>query len=177
MVREKALAKDYKPFLICFREYIMTDNLSQAQMLSSLSVVSNFETPLTAAHQGSLSFTISWGLLKCMPIESVIPSNDPLLSPSPLAFIFPSIRAFFNELVLLIKRPKYCRFSFNIRPSSEYSELISFRMDWLDLLQSKGLSRVFSNTTVQKHQFFGAQTFLWPSSHILHNYWRNHSFD
>ena len=79
MVREKALAKDYKPFLICFREYIMTDNLSQAQMLSSLSVVSNFETPLTAAHQGSLSFTVSWSLLRLMSIESVMPSNHLIL--------------------------------------------------------------------------------------------------
>ena len=72
----------------------MTDNLSQAQVLSRLSVVSNFETPWTAAHQASLYFTISWSLLKCMSIKSVMPSNHPLLSPSPPAFIFPSISSF-----------------------------------------------------------------------------------
>ena len=69
-----------------------------------------------------------------------------LLLPS----IFPNFRGFSNESVLRIKWPKYCSFSFSISPSNEYSELISFRMDWLDLLQSKGLSRVFSNTTIQK---------------------------
>ena len=72
----------------------------------------------------------------------------------------------FNESVLRIRWPKYWSFSFNISPSNEYSGLISFRIDWLDLLQSKGLSRVFSNTTVQKHQFFSAKLSLWSKSHI-----------
>ena len=89
-------------------------------------------------------------------IESVMPSNHlilchPLLL---LSSIFPSIRVFSSESALCIRWPKYWSFSFNISPLNEYSWLISFRMDWLDLLQSKGLSRVFSNTTVQKHQFF-----------------------
>ena len=97
-------------------------------------------------------------LLKLMSIESVMPSNHlilchPLLLPS----IFPSIRVFSNESVLHIRWPKYWSFSFSISPSSEHSGLISFRMDWLISLQSKGLSRVFSNTTVQKHQFFCTQ--------------------
>ena len=74
--------------------------------------------------------------------------------------IFPSNRVFSNESVLHIRGPKYWSFSFSISPSNEHSGLISFRMDWFDLLQSKGLSRVFSNTTVQKHQFFGAQLSL-----------------
>ena len=161
MVREKALAKDYKPFLICFREYIMTDNLSQAQMLSSLSVVSNFETPWTAAHQGSLSFTISWSLLKCMPIESVIPSNDPLLSPSPLAFIFPSIRVFFSELVLLIRWPKYWSFSFSISPSNEYSGLGFFRIDWFDLLVVQGTLK----SLLQHHS--SKASILWCSAFFM----------
>ena len=89
-----------------------------------------------------------------MTIELVMPSNHLilchplLLSPS----IFPSIRIFSNESVLCIKWPNYRSFSFSISPSNEYSGLISFRMDWLDLLgQFKGLSRVFFNTTVQKH--------------------------
>ena len=72
----------------------------------------------------------------------------------------PSIRGISNESVLHIMWPKYWSFSFSISPSNEYSGLISFRMDWLDLLQSKGLSSVFSNTTVQKHQFFRAQLSL-----------------
>ena len=129
-----------------------------------LSHVQLFATPWTAAGQASLSITNSWSLLKLMSVESVMPSNHLilchplLLSPS----IFPSIRGFSNESVLHIRWPKYWSFSFSIKPYNEYSGLISFRMD----LQSKELSRVFSNTTIQKHQFFGAQT-LWCNSHIL----------
>ena len=116
-----------------------------------------FVTPWTAAHQASLSITNSQSLLKLMSIKSVIPSNRliffcPLLLPS----IFPSTRVFSNESVLRIRWPKYWSFSFNIRPSNEYSGLISFRMDWLDLLAVQGTLRVYSNTTVHNHQFFGA---------------------
>ena len=117
--------------------------------------------PWTAAHQASLSITNSRSLPKLMSIESVMPSNHlilcrPLLLPS----IFPSIRVFSNESALRNMWPKYWSFSFIVSPSSEYSGLFSFRMDWLDLLQSKGLWRVFSNTTIQKRQFFGAQLSL-----------------
>ena len=94
-----------------------------------------------------------------MSIESVMPSNHLILC-RPLLFLpsnFPSIRVFSNESALLIMWPKYWSFSFNINPSNEHPELISFRMDWLDLLAVQGLSRVVSNTTVQKHQFFGTQ--------------------
>ena len=77
-----------------------------------------------------------------------------------LSSIFPSIRVFSSVSVICIRWPKYWSFSFSISPSNEYAGLISFRMDWLDLLLSKGLSRVFSNTTVQKHQFFGAKLSL-----------------
>ena len=130
--------------------------------VQSLSRVWLFVTPWTAARQASLSITNSRSLLKLMSIELVMPSNHlilyrPLLLP---LSIFPSIRVFSNESVLHIEWPKYCSFSFNISPSNEYSGPISFRMDWLDLLASKGLSRVFSNTTVQKHQFFGTQLSL-----------------
>ena len=130
--------------------------------IQSLGHVRLFATPWTAARQASLSITNSRSLLKLMSIESVMPSNylilccPLLLLPS----IFPSIRVFSNESVLCIRWPKYWSFSFSISPSSEYSGLISFRMDWLDLLQSQGLSRVFSNTIVQKHQFFGFQLSL-----------------
>ena len=77
-----------------------------------------------------------------------------------LPSIFPSIRVFSSESVLHIRRPKYWSFMFSINPSNEYSGLISFMIDWFDSLQSKGLSRVFSNTTVQKHQFFSTQLSL-----------------
>ena len=105
--------------------------------LFSCSVVSDCVTPWTAAHQASLSFTIYRSLLKL--IESVMPSNrlilcHPLLLPS----VFPSIRVFSNKSVLRIRWPKYWSFSFNISPSSEYSGLISFRTDWLDLLAVQG---------------------------------------
>ena len=133
--------------------------ISSVQLLSHVQL---FVTPWTAAHLASLSITNSQSLLKLMSIESVMPSNHlilcrPLLLPSS---IFPSFRVFSNESVLHIRCPKYWSFSFSISPSNEYSGLISFRMDWLDLLAVKGLSRVFSNTAVQKHQFFGAQLSL-----------------
>ena len=125
-------------------------------------------TPWTAARQASLSFNISWSLLKDMSIHSVMPSNHlilccPLLLPPS---IFPSVRVVSNESVLRIRWPKHWSFNFSISPSNEYSGLISFRMDCLIFLQSKRLSRVFSNTTVQKHQFFCAQLSLWSNSHI-----------
>ena len=105
----------------------------------SLSRVQLFETPWTAACQASLSFTISWSLLKLMSIESVMASNHLILSsPSPPAFNLPSIRVFSNKSVLCIRWPDYWSFSFNISPSNEYSGLISFRMDWLDLLAVQG---------------------------------------
>ena len=124
----------------------------------SCSVVSDSATPWTAACQAFLSITNSRSLPKLMSIESVMSSSHlilchPLLLPS----IFPSIRVFSNESALHIRWWKYWSFSFNISPSNERPGLISFRTDWLQSLQSKGLGRVFSNTTVQKHQFFSAQ--------------------
>ena len=97
-------------------------------------------TPWTAACQASLSITNSWSLFKLMPIESVMPSNQLILCRLLLVLpsIFPSIRVFSNESVLHIRYPKYWSFSFNIRPSNEYSGLISSRMDWLDLLAVQG---------------------------------------
>ena len=97
-------------------------------------------TPCTTAHQASLSFTISWSLLKLMSIKSVITSNH-LILYCPLLFllsIFPSIRVFSNKSALLIRWPKYWSFSFSISPSSEYSGLISFRIDRFDLLAVQG---------------------------------------
>ena len=133
----------------------------------SHSVVFNSVTPWTAARQASLSITNSQSLLKLMFIESVMLSNHlglccPLLLPS----IFPNIRVFSKESALRITWPKYWSFNFNIRPSNEYSRLISLEWTGWISLQSKGLSRVFSNTTVQKHQFFGTQLSLQSNSHI-----------
>ena len=127
-----------------------------------------FLTQSTAAWQAFLSLTIPRSLPKFMAIALMMPSSHlvlccPLLL---LPSIFPSIRVFSNESALHIWWPKYWSFSFSISPSNEHPGLISFRMYWLDLLAVQGLSRVFSNTTVQKHQFFGTQPFLWSNSHI-----------
>ena len=110
----------------------------QFSSVQSLSRVWLFGTPWTAARQASLSITNSQSLLKLMSIESVMPSNHhilcrPLLLPSS---IFPSVRVFSTESVLCIRWPKYWSFSFSVSPSNEYSGLISFRMDWLDLLHT-----------------------------------------
>ena len=99
-------------------------------------------------------------------VGDAIQPSHPLLSPSPPAPIPPSIRVFSNESTLRMRWPKDWSFSFSIIPSKEIPGLISFRMDWWISLQSKGLSRVFSNTTVQKHQFFGAQLSSQSNSHI-----------
>ena len=140
-----------------------TVGFSSAQ---SLSRVRLFATPWAAAHQVSLSITSSRSLL--ISIESVMPSNHLILCRPLLLLpsIFPSIRVFSNESALRIRWPKDWSFSFSISPSNEHPGLISFRMDWLDLLAVHGLSRVFSNTTVQKHQFFSAQLSLQSNSHI-----------
>ena len=129
--------------------------------------------------QASLSITNSLSLPKLMSIELVMPSNHLILCHPLLLLpsIFPSIRCFSNESALPIRWPKYWSFSFNISPSSEHPGLISFRMDWLDLLAVQGLSRVFSNTTVQKHQFFGAQLSLFPTLTSIHDHWKGHSLD
>ena len=126
------------------------------------SVLQLCATPWSTACQASLSITSSQSLLKFMSIKSAMPSNHlilchPLLL---LSWIFPSIRVFSNESALRIRWPKNWSFSFNNSPSDEYSGLISFRLTGLISLKSKGLSRVFLNTTVQKHQFFGTQISL-----------------
>ena len=133
---------------------------SSVQLLSHVRL---FTTPWTAARQASLFITNSQCLLKFMSIESVIPSN-PLTLYHPLLIlpsVFPGIRVFSNESALRVRWPKYWSFNFNISSSNEHSGLVSFRMDWLDLLAVQGtLKRVFSNTTVQKHQFFCVQLSL-----------------
>ena len=138
-------------------------NIFTSELSKDVSSVQLLSCVRLFVHQASLSITNSRSSSNPMSIELVMPSNHlilchPLLLPPS---IFPSIRVFSNESALRIRWPKYWSFSFSISSSSEYSGLISFKMDWLDLLAVQGtLSRVFSNTTVQKHQFFGAQLSL-----------------
>ena len=162
---------------ISLRSPALAVQFSSVQFICS--VMSNSVIPWTAAHQASLFITNSQSLLKLMSIESVMSSNHLILCHPFLLLhsIFPSIKVFSNESVLRIMWPKYWSFSFNINPSNEYSGLNSFRMDWLDLLQSKGLSRVFFNTRVQNINSL-VLSFLYGSTLTsIHDYWKNHSFD
>ena len=155
--------------------YIMYTILWSVQFSSvqSLSHVWFFATPWTATRQFSLSITNSQSLLKLMSIESVMPSNHlilyrPLLLPSS---IFLRIRVFSSESVLRIRWPKYWSFSFNISPSNEYSGLVSFRIDWLDLLAVQGTLK----SLLQHHS--SKASILWCSAFfIVQLYWKNHSF-
>ena len=114
----------------------MTRLSSWLEVVQSLSCVQLFVTPWTAAHQVSLSFTVSWSMLRLVSIESVMPSNHLIICPPYLflSSVFPSIRVFSSESAYCVKWPKYWSFSFSISPSNEYSGLISFRIDWFDLL-------------------------------------------
>ena len=145
--------------------------------------MSDSAIPWTTARQASLSSSSSQSLLKFMPIESVMPPNHLILCCPLLLLpsIFLSIRVFAYQSALCIRRPNYWSFSFSsVLPTNEYSRLISFRFNWFDLLAVQGLSRVFSSTTIQKHQFFGTQLSLWSSSHshpYMNHDWKNYSFD
>ena len=142
---------------LCTEMQLIFVSVSSVQFssLQSLSCVQLFATPWTAACQSSLSITNSRSLLKLMSIELVMPSNHLILCHPLLLLpsVFPSIRVFSNESVLCIRWPNYWSFSFSISPSNEYLGLISFRIDWSDLL-------AVLNTIVQKHQFFGTQLSL-----------------
>ena len=152
---------------------------SSVQSVWLLGHVWLFAAPRTAAHQASLAITNFWGLLKLMSIELVMLSNHlilchPLLLPPS---IFPSIRVFSNESVIRIKWRKYWRFGFNISLSNEYSGLISFRMDWLDLLTVRGTLKSppipqFKNINSSVLSFLCS-----PTLTSLNDYWKNHSFD
>ena len=141
----------------------------QFSSVQSLSHVQLFETSWTAARQASLSITNSQSLFKVMSIKSVMPSNHLILCHPLLLLpsIFPSTRVFSSELVLRIRWPKYWSFSFSISPSNEYSGLISFRIDWLDLLAVQGNLK----SLLQQPQFKSinssiAQLSLYSNSHI-----------
>ena len=132
---------------------------SSVQLLSSAQL---FATPRTAARRAFLSFTISWSLLKLLSIELVMLSNclilcHPLLLP---LSIFPIFRVFSNESVLHIRWPKYWSFSFSISPSNEYSGLISFRIDWLDLLAVQGTLKTLLQHHISKASILWCSTFF-----------------
>ena len=140
---------------------------AQISLVQSLSRVRLFATSWTAARQASLSITNSRSLLRLMSIGSVMPSNHlilchPLLWPS----IFPSIRVFSNESALRIRWPKYWSFSFNISPSNEHSGLISFRMDWLDLLAVQGTLKSLLQHCSSKGSILPCSAFFMSNSHI-----------
>ena len=134
-------------------------------LVQSLSRVRSFVTPWTAARQASLSITNSYRLLKLMFISSVMPSNllilcCPLLL---LSSIIPSIRVFSSESVLYIRWPKYWSFSFSFSPSSEYSRLISFRIDWLDLLAVQGtLKSLLQHRSSVQFSSLQSLSRVWP---------------
>ena len=136
--------------------------------------------PITAAHQASLSIINSWSLLKLMSIESVMPSHHLILC-CPLFLLpssFPIIRIFSNESALHIKWSKYWSFSFSISPSDEYSGLISFRIDWFDLLAVQGTLKSFLQLHSSKALVLQCSTlFIVKLSHPYMTTWKNHSFD
>ena len=149
--------------------------------VQSLSRIQFFATPWIAAHQASLSINNSWSLLKLMSIESVLPSSHlilchPLLLLPPIP---PSIRVFSNESTLCMRWPKYWSFSFNISPSNEHPGLISFRMDWLDLLAVQGtLKSLLQHHSSKASILQCSLSFLHsPTLTFIHDHWKNHSFD
>ena len=143
----------------------------------SHSVVSDTQTPWTVARQASLSITNSRSLLKLMSIESVMASNHLILFHPLLLLpsIFPSIRVFSDESAVHIRWPKYWSFRFSISPSNEYSGLISFRMDWLDLLAIQGTLKSFLQHHSSKASIFQCSALLMVQ--LSHDYWKNHSLD
>ena len=141
--------------------------------------MSDSATPWTTPQQASLSIKNSWSSIRFLSVESVMPCNHLILCRRLLLLpsIFPSIRIFSNESVLHIRWPKYWSFSFSISPSSEYSGLISFKMNWLDLLAVQGTLKS-SPTPLFKSINSLVLSFLYsPTLTSIHDYWENHSFD
>jgi len=151
----------------------MSVQFSSVQLLSCVRL---FATLQTTACQTSLSITNSWSLLRIMAIESVMPSNHLILC-CPLLLLpsmFPSIRVFSNESVLYIRLPKYWSFSFSISPFNEYSGLVSFRIDWFDLLEVQETSPTPQFKSINSL----ALSFLYSQNLTsIHDYWKKHSLD
>jgi len=149
------------------------------QSVQSLSHVQLFATPWTAAHQASLSITNSRSPPKPMSIESEMPSNHLILCRPLLLLpsIFPSLRVFSSELALRIRWPKYWSFSFNMSPSNEYPGLISFRMDWLDLLAVQGTQESSPIPQFKSINSLALNFLYSPTLTSIHDHWKNHSLD
>ena len=163
----------------CQRMLNLLHNCTHLSSVQSLSCVWLLATWWTAAHQASLSLSISWSLLKLTSIESVMPSNHLILCHPLLLLpsIFPSIRAFSNESVLCIRWPKYWSFSFIVTPSNEYSGLVSFRMDWVNLFavqETQGSSPTPQFKSINSSVI---SLLYGPALTPIHDYWKNHSFD
>ena len=152
-----------KKVIRVFKQQALGPSYVAVVVVQSLSHVQLFVTRWTVARQASLSFTISWSLLKLMSIESLMPSNHLILCRPLLLLpsIFPSIRVFFNELALCIRWPKYWSFRFCISPSNEYSVLISFRIDWFDLSAVQGTLK----SLLQYHSL--KASVLWCSAFLI----------
>ena len=153
--------------------------LVQFSSVQSLSCVWLFATPWTTACQASLSITNSWSPPKPMSIESVMLSNHLILCHPFLLLlsIFPSIRVFSSESALCIRWPKYWSFSFNISPFIKHSGLISFRMDWLDLLAVQGTLKSLLQQHTSKTSILLRSAFFSPTLTSIHDYWKNDSLD
>ena len=175
MWRQKWIKDKISAFRKEEKNHILSSQFSLVQLFSHVQL---FVTPWTAARQASLSITNFWSLLKLMSIELVMSSNH-LILWCPLLFLpssLPSIRVFSNESALCIRWVKYWSFSFSISPSN-IQGWYPLGLIGLIFLLSKGLSRVFPNTTVQKHKFFSTQPSLRSNSHIHTGLLKSHSFD
>ena len=176
-IKECALEKGTSPRT---KEKFSPGLLQQSIVVQLLSCIHPFLTSWTAALQASLSFTVSWSLLKLMSIESVMSSSHlilccPLLL---LPWMFPSIRFFSIELALCIRWPKDWSFSFSISPSNEYSGLISFRVDWMDLLAvQRTVKSLLQHHSWKASVLWCSAFFYWPALTVIYDYWKNHSFD
>ena len=154
--------------------------LSQFSSVQWLSHVRLFATTWAAARKASLSITNSWSLLRLTSIELVMPSNNLILCRPLLLLpsIFPSIRVLSNEShPMSIRWPKYWSFSFSISPFHEYSGLISFRIDWLDLLAVQGTLKSLLQHHSSKASIFWRSAFFIVQLTSIHDYWKNHNFD
>ena len=168
-------------YFISFNSHTNSMRYVLFSSVQSLSHVRLFVTPRTAAHQASLSITKSQSLLKLMSITSVMPSNHLILCRPLLLVpsIFFSIRVFSNESILHIRWPKYWSFSFIISPSNEYSGLISFRIDRLDLLAVQGtLKSLLQHQSSKASINSSVLSLLYsPTLTSIHDHWKNHSLD
>ena len=147
-------------------------------VVQSLSYVLLFVTAWTAACQTSLSFTISWSWLKLMSTELVMPSNLLICCPPlPLPSICPSIKVFSSEPALHIRWPEYWNFSSSNSPFNGYSGLVSFRIDWFDLLAVQGTLKSLLQHHIWQESILWCSAFFMPTLTSVHDYWKDHSFD